>query len=150
MHHRTGTERGAACVGGAIIHIRYAQLALLLNDALSDSSVVSVFGFNASAHFCQHLGKSNPFIFDWLLDRSTGEQRAAFRGIMRGMTETYAEFGHQGVYAQLVDETDIGPLLLWLTLASDHQVIFSAPAILQCAGLGGIRRCHAANTKIRI
>jgi hypothetical protein len=101
---------------------KYAELALLTNDALSDSSVVSVYGFNASAHFCQHLGRTNPFIFDWLLDHSTEEERTQFRAIMRKLTLVFAQYGRPGVIAQLVDEVDIGPLLLWTTLASENQV----------------------------
>lgn len=108
-----GTEEGTET---------YAELALLTNDALSDSSVVSVYGFNASAHFCQHLGRTNPFIFDWLLEHSTAEERVQFRSIMNKLTLVFAQYGRPGVMAKLVDEQDIGPLLLWTTLASEHQV----------------------------
>ena len=126
-----GTEEGTET---------YAELALLTNDALSDSSVISVYGYNASAHFCQHLGKTNPFIFDWLLDHSTAEERVQFRSIMHSLTSLFAEYGRPGVMAKLVNEEDIGPLLLWTTLASEYQVSGSSLA-LRCAPLATVRMC---------
>ena len=99
----------------------FLALTSWIGDSLGDTSKMGVYAYNPLARLFQLFADALPLSLDYLLKCST-EERKAFQHLTLQLTRGFILHGSKGVASQLVDKEDVGPMLMWLSVAEpQHQ-----------------------------